>query len=83
MADVTASTETVVRTIVTLTMSLDEAVAVCALTSRGEELDSDHLLHDGSESVYRALSDIVVTATSYGRVDTAYNSIQLVEPGAW
>jgi hypothetical protein len=83
MADATTSTETVVQTTVTLTMSLDEAVVVHALVSRAEELDPDHLLQNGAASVYRALADIVADATSYGRVDSAYNSIRLTEPGAW
>lgn len=84
MATATSKTQTVELITVTLTMTVHEALAVHALASHGEDLPSDHPIHNGAREVYLALSAMFVGGDTYEERVRLYDSIELHEsPGDW
>ena len=83
MANAVTKTETVTTRTVTLTLTEDEAFAVHALASRGEELDVDHPIAAASTSVYVALAHVLMEEGDYVRKQKLYNSIKVLPEVSW
>ena len=78
-----ATSQTVKVTLVTLTMTEEDALAIHALASRGEELPPDHPIRDGAAEVYLALDDVLQSARSFQKRVDLYNSIAVQPSAEW
>jgi hypothetical protein len=79
MAKASSKTETVEQTTVTLIMTEDEAFAIHALASHGDDLPSGHPLHNGSRAVYLVLDTLFQGGDTFARRVELYNSIDVDE----
>jgi hypothetical protein len=83
VAKASSKTETIEQTTVTLVLTEDEAFAVHAFASHGDDLSSDHPLYKASHGVYLALEDLLQGGDTSSQRIALYHSIEVDESVDW